>query len=173
MGCNVEIKARATDFEAQRRKAAAMTDVAPEVLDQEDTFFRSRRGRLKLRLFGPDRGELIYYERPDASGPAESRYMILPTREPAVLRDALGKALGISGVVRKRREVYLVAGTRVHLDRVEDLGEFVELEAVLAPGESREAGLVRVRELGDALGISKEDLVECAYVDLLFGKQPE
>ena len=60
-----------------------------------------------------------------------------------------------------------MAGTRVHLDTVEGLGEFIELEAVLAPGESRDAGRARVREIGDALGISADDLIERAYVDLL------
>jgi predicted adenylyl cyclase CyaB len=70
-------------------------------------------------------------------------------------------------VVRKRREVYHVAGTRVHLDTVEGLGEFIELEAVLGPDESPEDGRVRVAEISAALGIKTADLVERAYVDLL------
>jgi predicted adenylyl cyclase CyaB len=167
MGRNVEIKARATDFTAQSRKAGELSGGSPELLDQEDTFFGTKRGRLKLRRFSDTEGELIYYERPDAKGPAESRYVILPTREPAALREALSKALGVSGVVRKRREVYHVAGTRVHLDSVDGLGEFIELEAVLGPGESREAGHARVRDISDALGISDDDLIDRAYVDLL------
>ena len=167
MGRNVEIKARAADFAAQRTKAGELAGGPPETLEQEDTFFGTKRGRLKLRRFSKNEGELIYYERPDAEGPAESRYMILPTREPAELTEALSKALGVSGVVRKRREVDHVAGTRVHMDTVEGLGEFIELEAVLGPGESRDAGRARVREIGDALGISADDLIERAYVDLL------
>ncbi len=167
MGRNVEIKARATDFACQRARAAELAESPSETISQEDTFFRAKRGRLKLRLFDADHGELIYYERADAQGPSESRYMILPTREPTVLRDALSKALGISGVVRKRREVYHVAGTRVHLDTVEGLGEFIELEAVLGPDESQEAGRARVHELAGALDISDEDLIDRAYIDLL------
>jgi len=167
VGRNVEIKARAGDFGAQREKARELSAAAPELLEQEDTFFKTKRGRLKLRRFSENEGELIYYERPDTQGPTESRYMIIPTREPAVLKDALSKALGISGVVRKRREVYHVAGTRVHMDTVEGLGEFIELEAVLGPDESRGDGRARVRELSTALGIGDSDLVDAAYVDLL------
>jgi len=173
MGRNVEIKARATDFAQQQERAAELADSPPELLSQEDTFFRSKRGRLKLRRFDADRGELIYYERPDARGPSESRYMILPTREAVSLRDALSKALGVSGVVRKRREVYHVAGTRVHMDAVEGLGEFIELEAVLGPDESQEDGRARVHELADALGISDGDLVDRAYIDLLLERRTE
>ena len=173
MGRNVEIKARAADFAAQREKAGALAGSPPETLSQEDTFFRAKRGRLKLRLFDAGRGELIYYERADVQEPSESRYMILPTREPVALRDALSQALGISGVVRKRREVYHVAGTRVHLDTVDGLGEFIELEAVLGPDESQEDGRARVHELAGALGISDEDLVDRAYIDLLLDRRTE
>jgi len=173
MGRNIEIKARATDFARQKERAAELAGSPPETMSQEDTFFRSKRGRLKLRRFEADRGELIYYERADVHGPSESRYMILPTREAVTLRDALSKALGVSGVVRKRREVYHVAGTRVHLDTVDDLGEFIELEAVLGADESQEDGRARVRELLDALGISDGDLVDRAYIDLLLERRTE
>ena len=173
MGRNIEIKARAADFAEQREKAGALAGSPPELITQEDTFFRSKRGRLKLRRFDGERGELIYYERANARGPSESRYMILPTREAGILRDALSQALGVSGVVRKRREVYHVAGTRVHLDTVEGLGEFIELEAVLGPEESQEDGRARVHELASALGISDGDLIDRAYIDLLLDRRIE
>ena len=171
MGRNIEVKARAADFAVQREKAGTLAGSPPELLTQEDTFFRAKRGRLKLRRFDADRGELIYYERADARGPSESRYLILPTREAVTLRDALSKALGVSGVVRKQREVYHVAGARVHMDTVEGLGEFIELEAVLGPDESQEDGRARVRDLADALGISDGDLIDRAYIDLLLDRR--
>jgi predicted adenylyl cyclase CyaB len=171
MGRNVEIKARASDFTAQRERAAELSGGPSEVLHQEDTFFRSRRGRLKLRKFSEDSGELIHYERADSEGPSESRYLIIPTREPEVLKGALTKGLGAVGTVVKRREVFLVEGTRIHADEVDGLGRFLELEAVLGPGESREAGERRVRELAGVLGISDSDLVDSAYIDLLLERQ--
>jgi len=173
VGRNVEIKARASDFAVQRSRAGQLTNSPPEIITQEDTFFGTRRGRLKLRSFGDGRGELIYYERKDKDGPAESRYMILPTREEPALRAALSKALGVSGTVRKEREVYRVEGTRIHFDNVHGLGEFIELEAVLGPGESLDHGQARVAQLLAALGISEEDLVDRAYIDLLLESRSE
>jgi adenylate cyclase class IV len=86
-------------------------------LEQEDTFFVCPRGRLKLRQFaGCPQAELIYYERPESSGPRESRYIVHPTADPEGLREVLSAALGVRGVVRKRRTVYLIGQTRVHLD---------------------------------------------------------
>jgi predicted adenylyl cyclase CyaB len=83
------------------------------------------------------------------------------------LRDVLAAACGIIGVVRKRRLVRMVGRTRVHLDEVENLGRFVELEVVLDEGEPVEQGVVEAHGLMAALGIQQEQLVSHAYVDLL------
>ena len=167
MGRNVEIKARIADRAALARRVAAIADRGPTVIDQEDTFFPSPRGRLKLRRFADGRGELIHYRRPDAAGPEESRFVRSPTADPDSLAAALGGALGVRGVVRKRRTLYLAGRTRIHLDEVEGLGDFLELEVVLAAGESKEAGLAVARGLMDRLGVAADDLVARAYVDLL------
>jgi adenylate cyclase class IV len=125
------------------------------------------RGRLKLRVFGSGPGELIQYERSDCKEPTESRYLCASTPEPAALREALSRALGVRAVVRKTRTVHLAGRTRIHLDRVEGLGDFIELEVVLAPGEAASRGIAVARELMALLEIEAEDLVEAAYVDLL------
>ena len=169
MGRNVEIKARASDFGGQSRAAAELAGGDPEVLSQEDTFFATKRGRLKLRKFAGDRGELIYYERDDSSGPTESRYMLLPTREPDALAGALKGALGVRGVVRKRRTVYMVGRTRVHLDEVEGLGEFIELEVVL-DGAEDSGGEAEAARLMAELRIAEDDLIETSYIDLILGR---
>ena len=100
-------------------------------------------------------------------GPTRSDFIKSPTNEPASLLDALTAAHGVAGVVRKRRTLYMVGQTRIHLDEVEGLGDFLELEVVLAPGEGKEAGLAVARELMERLGVAAGDLVARAYVDLL------
>jgi predicted adenylyl cyclase CyaB len=110
---------------------------------------------------------VIYYERPESSGPKESRYTVHPTADPDGLRDVLAAALNIRGVVRKHRTVYLVGPTRVHLDRVEGLGEFVELEVVLQPEQDLAQGAATARELMAKLGIAPGQLIDRAYLDLL------
>jgi predicted adenylyl cyclase CyaB len=167
MARNIEIKAAVRDFapliDTLRRLGAA----PPRELEQEDTFFPCPTGRLKLRRLSDASGELIHYARADDPGPRESRHLRAATPEPDRLRDVLAAAHGVSGVVRKHRTVYMLGRTRVHLDDVEGLGRFLELEVVLGDAEPADAGVREARALLAALDIGEEQLVGSAYVDLL------
>jgi adenylate cyclase len=167
---NVEVKARVASLAPIEPRAAALADRGPELILQDDTFFRCAHGRLKLRDFGDGRAELIAYTRPDAAGPKVSDYVITPSTDPAGLREALARSLGIIGRVRKRRTLYLAGATRIHLDRVDGLGEFVELEVVLDETQSSADGAALARRLLARLGIGADALIEGAYLDLLISK---
>lgn len=164
---NVEIKARLDNFSAVAAKAAALADHGPIAIAQDDTFFRCDNGRLKLRVFSETQGELIFYRRTDRQGPKESFYVRSPTASPASLREALTLAHGEIGRVVKDRTLYLLGRTRIHLDKVQGLGEFLELEVVLEDGEPLEAGVREAHRLMADLGIAPSQLVGGAYVDLL------
>ncbi|CAG2127454.1 class IV adenylate cyclase [Cupriavidus plantarum] len=169
MARNIEIKARIDSIDAVAPRAAALAQHGPERIEQDDTFFPCRNGRLKLRAFDASRGELIFYARPDQTGPKESFYILSPTSSPDTLRAALAAAHGEGGRVRKVRTLFLVGRTRVHLDRVEGLGDFLELEVVLADDEPAETGVAEAHALMDALGVDRARLIDGAYVDLLNG----
>jgi predicted adenylyl cyclase CyaB len=164
---NIEIKARVRNFDEIRRRAEELSDTPVEVIPQEDTFFNTLQGRLKLRVLAEDRGQLIYYTRPDREGPKRSDYHISHTSDPANLKRVLDLACGIRGVVRKRRYLYLVGQTRVHLDDVEGLGQFLELEVVMREGQRDAEGQAIADGLLAALGVERTDLLEGAYMDLL------
>jgi predicted adenylyl cyclase CyaB len=164
---NVEIKARAADPDAIRRRAERLSDGPPSVLTQDDTFFHCRDGRLKLRLLSESQAELIHYDRPDTIEPVECRYTVCPCANPTLLLEALSGALGVRGRVRKIRSLYLVNQTRIHVDEVEGLGSYVELEVVLRPEQSRADGERIARAIMRELGIAPRDLIETAYIDLL------
>ena len=164
---NVEIKARVLDLDRLRQAAESISDTAVEVLDQEDIFFSAPEGRLKLRILGEHAAELIHYHRPDTAEPKASRYLIAPTSSPAALKEILTRVLPATGVVRKRRQLYLVGQTRIHLDRVEGLGDFVELEVVLRPDQDEAEGVAIAQDLMSRLGIAPEQLIKEAYIDLL------
>jgi predicted adenylyl cyclase CyaB len=164
---NIEIKARAGDFDKQVSIAAGLASQTPELISQVDTFFNVPRGRLKLREFDDSTGELIHYDRPDSPGPKQSNYILSGTNEPGSLKKALGSALGVHAVVKKKRILFLAGQTRIHLDEVEGLGQFIELEVVLRPGQTTSEGEAIARELMSELGIQQSDLVAGAYVDLL------
>ena len=169
MARNVEIKARIDSVDRIAAIAATLADQGPIEIAQDDTFFRCEKSadRLKLRTFAHDRAELIFYRRADSSGPKESFYLITPTATPDALRESLTLAWGQAGRVRKQRRLFLVGRTRVHLDRVEGLGEFLELEVVLQEGEPAEAGVAEAHALMARLGVAEGQLVQGAYVDLL------
>jgi predicted adenylyl cyclase CyaB len=167
MARNVEIKARIENVALMAPKVAALASEGPLDLAQDDTFFNCVTGRLKLRAFSNDAGELIFYRRVNQSGPKESFYLRSPTSSPETLRESLSLAYGQIGRIRKYRTLYLVGRTRVHLDRVEGLGHFLELEVQLVDDESFEQGVREAGELMERLGIQPEQLIEGAYLDLL------
>jgi predicted adenylyl cyclase CyaB len=167
MSRNIEIKAHVENVEALAAKVAAIADKGPIEIAQDDTFFRCDSGRLKLRAFSNGTGELIYYRRANQCSPKESFYLRSPTSAPDSLRDSLSLAYGEVGRVKKRRTLFLVGRTRVHLDKVEQLGYFLELEVVLTDGEPADVGVREVRELMATFDVEPHRLIDDAYVDLL------
>lgn len=164
---NIEIKAKVLDIDSVTKIAASFADEGPFEIAQDDTFFPCSDGRLKLRQISPDRGELIFYQRANQAGPKESFYVRTATQDPQGLRDALNRAYGSAGRVIKHRTLFLAERTRIHVDRVEGLGTFVELEVVLTDEELSEEGALEASAIMERLGIAPYQLVETAYVDLL------
>ena len=167
MGRNIEIKARVVSLEHVRAIALSLATEPGGTLDQTDTFFVVPEGRLKVREFSDGTGELIAYDRPNIPGPKASAYSRHACQNARTLCETLARVLPVRGVVRKAREVVLVGQTRVHLDTVEGLGAFVELEVVLSDGESAEHGEQIARDLLRTLRIADDSLVAEAYIDLL------
>ncbi|HEY7390848.1 MAG TPA: class IV adenylate cyclase [Bryobacteraceae bacterium] len=164
---NVEIKARLRDPARAEEIAARLSGGQGEVIRQEDVFFPCERARLKLRMLGPDSGEVIRYERPDLAAARSSRYVIARTPDPRNLLEILTETLGTAGTVKKTRRLFLVGQTRVHIDEVEGLGSFLELEVVLTPAQSESEGRRIAEQLLSEFAIGPEQLMAEAYVDLL------
>ncbi len=168
MARNVEIKAILdASIESLLPRARALADGPEARIEQDDTFFACAHGRLKLRDFGDGTGELIHYERADTPGPKLSDYVRAPTTDPAALREALTRAHGAIGRVRKTRWLLMVGQTRIHLDRVHGLGDFMELEVVLRDGQSAADAEAMAERLMGELGIARRQRVAGTYLDLL------
>jgi predicted adenylyl cyclase CyaB len=110
---------------------------------------------------------LIWYDRPNTAGSKRSDYRLAAVADPATLRDVLERAYGVTQVVEKMRTLCLVGQTRIHLDEVDGLGSFVELEVVLQDGQPESEGHRIAAELMARLGIAPSDLLTSAYVDML------
>jgi homotetrameric cytidine deaminase len=164
---NVELKARDADPEATLARCLALGAVESGVLMQRDTYFSGRNGRLKLRVQQGEQAELIAYGRPDSAEASQSTYVLAPVDAPEALAEALDAALGATVVVSKRRRLLLWEGVRIHLDEVEELGSFVEFEAVLPDAGSVDEARAKVTRLRESLGIVDDALVSVGYSDLL------
>ena len=174
MALNIEIKAElsALEFEALRTKSAQIATSELEVINQTDTFFECSNGRLKLRQFDDGSAELIAYQRPDCEGPKASTYTRTPISHPESFLIAMADSIGIRGVVKKRRELYLTKNTRIHLDDVEELGTFLELEVVIdecdsAVASTDNAGEAKADKILTLLGVDRSSLIAGAYIDLI------
>lgn len=172
MPTNIEIKARVQNFDTLTHIVAALSGKAADHVVQDDTFFDCPNGRLKLRVFPDGHGVLIFYRRDNELGPKPSLYVHCETADPDGLRSVLALAYGTVGRVHKRRTVYRLGQTRVHLDRVDGLGDFVELEVPVHDALLADAGVSEARRLIAEFGIAEGALVKGAYVDLLNAANP-
>ncbi len=166
---NIELKARLRDLAEARRTAMALATAGPMQQVQVDTYFRCREGRLKLREIVGRPAELIWYARPDTQAPKASDYTLVPVPEPEALKAVLAAALGVRGVVRKRREIFLHQHVRIHLDEVAGLGTFLEFEAVLGPEVDDALGQAQLADLAARFGITTADLLSNSYGDMVGG----
>jgi predicted adenylyl cyclase CyaB len=164
---NIEVKVRIDSIAALLPRVRRLAEQGPWELRQDDTYFNCECGRLKLRMLAADAGELIYYCRARQAAPRESEYLRSPTASPDTLRTALARAYGERGRIRKRRLLFLRGRTRIHLDEVEQLGEFLELEVVLGAQESVAAATHEAQQLLRQLGIESAALIAGGYLELM------
>jgi len=166
-GRNVEIKARTRNWNKLNKNVRQKSDGPGTLIRQADTFFYVMRGRLKLRQIDHGYGELSYYQREDSGGPRMSNYQIFPTEDPLTLLGLMTSAMGVRGVIAKTRHLFWIGQTRIHLDEVDGLGRFIELEAVLRPDQTESDGKEIVHGILEQLCIDKQEVIDCAYIDLL------
>lgn len=167
---NIEIKARCANPQRIRElllaKGAEFRGVDPQI----DTYFQTPQGRLKLRE-GRIENSLVYYEREDREGPKQSNVSLVPLTANSGLKGILTRVLGVLVVVKKQREIYFIENVKFHLDVVDGLGSFVEIEAIDAEGTiGKDTLLAQCQEFLRLFAIKPEDLVAMSYSDLLLSQ---
>ncbi|HWT23756.1 MAG TPA: cytidine deaminase [Solirubrobacteraceae bacterium] len=170
---NLELKAIDPDPEATLARALAAGARDHGMLRQRDTYFAVPRGRLKLREEEPGGATLIAYARPDAAAERVSDYRLVPVPDAGALRAALAETCGVRVEVRKRRRLLLWETVRIHLDDVEGLGGFLELEAVAGPGPDLEHERAQIARLRAALQIGDDALRAGSYADAVAAGRPD
>jgi predicted adenylyl cyclase CyaB len=163
---NLEAKFRLVDLVQAEARAAELGYTHRAILNQRDTFFRVASGKLKLR---EENGAavLIFYHRSESGPLMLSNYEIVPVADPPRTLRILADALGTITTVEKVRTLMMRDNVRLHLDRVANLGDFGEIEAVIADGEDPERSRGAVDEILAALGAGQADLIDVSYFEML------
>ena len=163
---NLEFKANCDSLGVLRQRLVKLQAEHRRTMKQLDTYFNVPQGRLKLREIDNHEAQLIYYQRSDLAESRYSNYQVCDIPEPVAFKQIATMAWGVKIVVEKRRDLWMFGDTRIHLDQVTDLGQFVELETVIRDQTEREAQAEH-QFVKDALGIKEEDLVSVSYSDLV------
>jgi predicted adenylyl cyclase CyaB len=169
---NIEIKYRLAEPEKTKRFLQQHSDIEPIwIKSQKDSYYHCNSGRLKLREETGSAGQLISYQRPDANESRISQYEIFLTHTPDSLNTVLSNSLGLKVVVQKVRQLFLYYNVRIHLDRVEGLGSFLELESVVNKEVNREAAEVNLQKIQKILNGLLSGPVPGSYADLLLRQE--
>jgi predicted adenylyl cyclase CyaB len=167
---NIEIKAWCSNQDYIREILKSNNAKFTGVDHQIDTYFRVNKSRLKLRE-GNVENYLIYYEREDKEGPKQSNIILFKQEPNSTLKEILTKSLGILVVVDKKREIYWIDHVKFHLDQVQNLGTFVEIEAIDYQGNIGQQKLLeQCQYYLDLFKIQKQVLISQSYSDLLLQK---
>jgi adenylate cyclase, class 2 len=164
---NIEIKARCPDPGFVREWLLLQNANFIGTDHQTDTYFNVTTGRLKLRE-GNIENNLIYYNRSDQPGPKKSDFQLVKIGNPAELKEVLARSCGIKMIVKKKREIYYIENVKFHIDLLEGLGSFIEIEAgnILADKSEHEL-LGQCNFYLKEFGIKERDLIADSYSDML------
>ena len=181
MAKNLEFKGQFQSLDGLYPKLSDLNAIQHETVHQIDTYFHITHvkdslkselcePRLKLReANGWSEGWLIYYERPNQDGSRYSQYQLCEIADPGSLKSLLTLALGIKTIVKKQRELWMFNHTRIHLDTVADLGQFVELETVFQ-GQTEDEAIQEHQHVKAALHLDAVDPIAVSYSDLIMQK---
>ena len=181
MAKNLEYKGQFQSLDGLYPKLTDLNAVCHETVHQTDTYFhvtnvkdslksRACEPRFKLReVNGWSEGWLIYYERPNQERSRYSQYQLCEIADPGSLKTLLTLALGVKTIVKKQREIWIFNHTRIHLDTVANLGQFVELETVFR-GQTEAEAIDEHQHVKAALHLDAVDPIAVSYSDLIIQK---
>ena len=167
---NIEIKARCNDLEAIQKILTSGNAEFKGTDRQIDSYFKVNSGRLKLRE-GNIENALIHYHREDKVEAKESDVLLYKSNKNSLLKELLVRALGVLVTVDKEREIYFIGNVKFHLDKVEGLGEFIEIEAIGDENTDKNDLMKQCKFYLNLFNIANEDLIPVSYSDMLIEKQ--
>jgi len=154
---NLELKIKIDSIDTFTEKLKSIQAQQNSVLLQKDIYYKITAGLLKLRIENGTK-TLIYYNRDEMSENRWSDFNLLKIDDDKA-EEFLGKLFDVEEVVEKERKFFWFNNTRIHLDEVKELGNFLELETLVINGkvdaEKRFDDIVRLLNLDLSKQIKK------------------
>ena len=162
---NVEYKCELRDLPMAKAVLRAKGASFIGEMRQTDTYYRLPHGRLKRRDCEGEPVEYIFYDRPNRASPKISQFAIY-TEHQAMERYGV-TPLPVWVVVKKRRDLWMIGNSRIHLDQVDGLGNFLEFEALVSRDHNIAKCHEAIAELRRMLGPTLGEAIDCSYSDML------
>jgi predicted adenylyl cyclase CyaB len=164
---NLELKAHYEDDQQAVKRAQALNINREWTRTQVDTYYIVSDGKLKLRQVDGQQAELISYKRPEKANAKVSDYRLYHSKSGDVLHQVLSHVHEVDTQVVKQRTLYLWENVRIHIDRVESLGNFIEFEAVMSEQDDIKISQQRIDFLIEHFDIQPEHFIDTGYYELL------
>ncbi len=163
MPLNLELKTR---IDSHKKIKIILNDIGAEnmgTLNQKDIYYKVPDVLLKLRTENGNES-LIFYNRDEKSVNRWSDYNVLKFAD-RIGENFLNRIFSVEVTVQKKRELYLYDNTRVHLDTVNSLGKFIELETLVVT--SKTDAQRRFERIIDLLELHGVEEIRKSYRDLM------
>ena len=164
---NLEIKSKYDDLKLAAKIAKKLKATYKGVLNQTDTYFNVKSGRLKMRLINNKKYELIHYHRTNSKNARFCNYEIIRLNNGKQVYELLTNALGIKCVIVKKRILYIFENVRIHFDTVKNLGKFLEFEVVCRSKQDENEAVRKMKMLKEIFHIDNKKLLPYSYSDML------
>jgi predicted adenylyl cyclase CyaB len=170
---NYELKVKLHNYDVAKWKAESyihrFKDKQHFFEEQKDIYYYKVDGkRLKLRIINNEYGHLVYYDRKDSRNKRVSKYLLSDTKNPLELDKILRRFFKVQLIVKKTREIFIVKNLRIHLDRIQSCGIFLEFEIIY---KSLDEAKTLMKELMKYFNIKRTDFTKDSYSDLILKKK--
>lgn len=162
---NVDFKCELRDPGLARLALKRFNSILAATVSHRDTFFRVPDGRLMRREAEGEPVEYVLYHRVDRPIPTISRFTILSEDEARLRLGAADPPVWVE--VWKQREIWLLQNARVHLDQVEGLGWFMEIDVLVTRDQHVGRCHELIRRIREALAPALGGLIATSYADMV------